>query len=163
MAIAALIVGIATAGALVASLVLVARQARSLATQTELANTIAALRASDDAVAGLRSIMLMFVRHPEARAFFYEGSEPPDAGEHEEQQMLRARVITLSELIADSLERAIQSTAALASPDRDVAGWEDVIDFYLRMSPALRASIAEHPMWWPSLDARRLAQGPGVS
>lgn len=127
MELAALITGIASAVALVGTLLLVARQARSLASQTELANKLAALSANDIAVRELHVIVLVFVDHPRLRRYFYENVELPDE-ESELHDDVRGRVFTIAESLIDTLERALQSIG----------------------------SITAHPSWWPSLDERLL-------
>jgi hypothetical protein len=161
MELAALIAGIASAIALVGTLLLVARQARSLASQTELANKLAVHSATNDGMKALRSIYLIFVDHPELRRYFYDGAQLSKTGESEHGE-LAARVMTIAEFLADTLERATQSTSSLGAPDRDRSAWEDSIAHYLSMSPSLRAVISTHPTWWPSLNDRLLRLTPAT-
>ena len=155
MELAALITGIASAVALVGTLLLVARQARSLASQTELANKLAALSANDIAIRELHVIVLVFVDHPRLRRYFYENVELPDE-ESELHDDVRGRVFTIAESLIDTLERALQSIGSVGVPARDRRAWEDAIDFYLANSPPMRTTITAHPSWWPSLDERLL-------
>jgi len=154
MELAALIAGVVSAIALTGTLLLLARQARSLASQTELANKLAVHSATTDSMKGLRSIFLVFVDHPELRRYFFENAELPEAAESERDDELRARVQTLTELLADTLERAIVSTGSVGAPDRDRDAWEDATDYQLSQSPALRTTISAHPTWWPSVTDR---------
>jgi hypothetical protein len=154
MELAVLITGIASAIALIGTLLLVARQTRSLARQTELANKLAAHRATNDPLIGLRLAYSMFVDHPETYRYFYDGAQLPHAAESELHDELGVRVKTIAELLADTLELALETTDSVGVPERDRAGWEDTIDHYLSMSPSLRATIAAQPLVWPCLNDR---------
>ena len=154
MELAVLITGIASAIALIGTLLLVARQAGSLARQTELANKLAVHRATTDPLIGLRVVYSMFVDHPETYRYFYDDAQPPDAEESGQPGELDVRVKTIAELLGDTLELALETTDAVGVPERDRTGWEDAIDRYLSMSPSLRASIAAQPLAWPCLNDR---------
>jgi hypothetical protein len=160
MEFAALIVGLTSAIALIGTLLLVARQTRSLASQTELANKLAVLSASDESVTGLRSIHLVLLDHPELRRYFYDGAELPKAAESEQDHELRDRVLLVAELLADALVRAINANRTLEVSEVERASWEDLINYFLTMSPAMRAQIEAQPMWWPSLTERLLSLAP---
>ena len=154
MELAVLLTGIASAIALIGTLLLVARQARSLARQTALANTLAVHRASNDPLTGIRLVYSMFVDHPETYRYFYGGAEFPPAAESELQDELAVRVRTIAELLADTLDLALATTDAVGIPERDRAGWEAAIDYWLSTSPTLRATIAAQPVVWPWLNDR---------
>ena len=159
MEIAVLITGIASAIALIGTLLLVARQARSLAVQTELANKLAVHSATNDPLVGMRLIYSMFVKHPEVYRYFYDGAQLLPTELHDD---LVVRVKTIAELMADTLELALETTDAVGVPERDRTGWEDTIDRSIAMSPALRACIAAQPTVWPCLSDRLLSLTPAA-
>jgi hypothetical protein len=96
----------------------------------------------------------MFVDHPETYRYYYGGARLPGASEAELHDELGVRVRTIAELLADTLELALETTDSVGVPERDRTGSEDTIDRYLSMSPPLRASIAAQPLVWPGLNDR---------
>ena len=151
MEVAALVVAIVSAIAFVGTLLLVARQARSLAHQTALANKLAVHAATNDAMTSLRSIGRIFIEYPELRRYFYDGAQLSDTELHADSGV---RVQTIAELLADTLERVTESTTSIDAPAHDRVAWDDAIAHYLSASPAFRTVVTAHPDWWPILNNR---------
>ena len=135
MELAVLLTGIASAIALIGTLLLVARQAQILARQTALANKLAVHRASNDPLTGIRLVYSTFVAHPETYRYFYGGAQLPTAAGSELQDELAVRVRTIAELLADTLDLALATTDSVGIPERDRAGWEAAIDYWLSRVP----------------------------
>jgi hypothetical protein len=159
MELAALIVGVVSAIALTGTLLLIARQTQSLASQTRLSNELAQHNATNDGMTALRSVYFIFIDHPELRRYFYEGAQLSEA-ENFEKGELAVRIATVAELLADTLERMLKTAASLSSPDR--SAWEGSVADYLSLSPAFRATVAAHPTWWPGLNDRLLKHAPAT-
>ena len=160
MEVASLIVGIVSAIALTGTLLLLAWQTRILASQTKLANELARHNATNDGMIALRSVYAMFVDHPELRAYFYAGAQLSETESLEDGE-LAARVATVAELLADTLERMLKATKSLSLADR--SAWEDSADVYLSTSPAFIAMVSTHPAWWSALSERLLKLAPMAS
>ena len=156
MEVAALIVGIVSAATLVATLLLVARQTRSLAMQTELAKQASDAQRHRRRDTGLQSVYSIFIEHPDLQPYFYDGARLSGSDASGDRE-LAVRVVTVAEAMANTLERMLHATRSLGAPDH--TAWEDSVDYYLLMSPALREMIVSHPSWWPTLNERRLLLG----
>lgn len=150
MEVAALIAGLASALALVASLLFFAREARESARQTRVANEMAGLQAMTAAFEKIHNTTAFFMEYPDLRQYFDEGVEPPDASDGVDPHV-RVRVLTLAELFSDSLETSLDAVRTIEAAGRDREDMEDYARFMLRSSPALRRAITAHPRWWPLL------------
>jgi hypothetical protein len=150
---AALIAGLASAAALVGSLVFLARQTRESVHQSLVANELAGVRAKAQNFEAVDRVIAYFIEYPELRQYLYENVELP------EDPTRRARVFTVAELMADALQscywlyqqhgldvlRAVDATADI----RD--DLDDYAEFILAMSPAVRSLVRAHSRQWPHL------------
>jgi hypothetical protein len=147
---AALIAGLASAAALVASLIFLARQSKESARQTRLANELAGTQAMAASFETVDHIVEYFLEYPDLRRYFYDNAElAGDAAAADSP--VRARVLTLAELFADTLQSAfftIESIEAVASYRDNMLNYVTV---FLRRSPVLRQTVSENPVWWPTL------------
>lgn len=133
-----------TLATLVASLLFLGWQSRSVARQTRIANQTAVVACRFDALTLLQSVWRIFVEHPELRAYFYDGLEPPD------DPLEDARVRTVAEIMADCLHAGLEAGRRLDPYDGD---WTDFRREMLRSSPALRRCVSEDPGAWPAIAA----------
>lgn len=78
MGAAALVAGLASAVALVVSLLFLAREAREAARQTRLANETAGAQAMAVAFGGIDGVTTLFLEYPELRTYFYGSTELTD-------------------------------------------------------------------------------------
>ena len=147
---AVLIAGLASAAALVASLLFLARQARESARQTRLANQTAGTQAMAASFETVDRIVEYFMEYPDLRPYFYDGAELEGEALAVESPV-RARVLTLAELFADALQNSLYTIASIEA----VASYrDDMMDYAvvsLQRSPVLRQTVSEHPIWWPTL------------
>lgn len=128
------------------SLVFAGLQSRELANQTRLSNQLASTSTMRDAVRHLDEFLSVFIDRPELRVFFYGGTAPPPDG------LERARVDTLAELLADSIEASLQAALELRSfASANQADWELYATYMFQNSPALRQIVRQWD-WWPNLD-----------
>lgn len=149
----ALVAGIVSALALVASLLFLARQTRASTQQSVLANQIAGLQAKSDVYATFDRILYQFVEFPHLRQYFYDGAalpdEPPDAA----LTGTRDQVLVFAELFANALEMGLDTYRSV----RPAADFRTPMDVYsadvVAGSPAIRYLVKAHPGWWPNLES----------
>ena len=156
----ALIGGLASAAALVASLLFLARQ-------TRLANQMAGTQAMATSFETVDRIVEYFLEYPELRPYFYDGAEL-EGGALAVESPIRARVLILAELFADTVQSALYTIDSIEAVESYRDNMLDYAVVFLRRSPVLRQTVLEHPNWWPTLadETRRLPahdnQAPGV-
>ncbi len=150
---ATVIAGLVSAFAIVASLLFLARQTRQSVEQFVVANELAGGRALAQGYELWDHVIDRFIDYPELRQYFYEDVETP------EDSTTRARVLAMTELIADALQSTHwlyegKDVALLGAvdPELDIrSDWGDWAKFILRMSPAMRSFTREHPLQYPFL------------
>ncbi len=133
-------------GAVVASVLVLAYQARELTKQTRQSNQVAATEARRELTAQFREILLVFVEHPSLRAHFY--GEAPHSPAPDEQAQLEA----LAEVYADALQTVLDTTEQLRIYGWVPATWRRYAEVTIRNSPALQSLLHTHPGLWPPLD-----------
>lgn len=147
---AAIVGGLVSAVALVASLLFLARQAHEAARQTRLANQIAVSQALASFYGENNKVLAYFLEYPELRRYFYDGAEL-DGDALAIGSPTRVRVLTLAEIFADLLENFLDATRTV----EPAAGYRDDLmeyaTFLLDKSPILRQTLSEHPTWFPNL------------
>jgi len=150
---AALIAGLASAAALVGSLLFLARQTRESVRQSFVANELAGIRAKAQNFEALDRVIAYFLEYPELRQYLYENVELP------EDPTDLVRVLTVAELMADALQAGYwQYQQHGISVLRTVEGMADIrsdldeyAEFILAMSPAVRSLVRAQPRVWPHL------------
>jgi hypothetical protein len=149
--VATLIAGLLSAGALVGSLLFLARQTSHSVHQSSVANELAGVRAMAQGYEIADRVIAYFVEYPELREYFYEGVELP------EDSTNRARVLAVAELMADAAQsnhwlnhsKVVESLGSV-DPGLDIrTNIDDWIEFILTMSPAVRTLVREHPLQYP--------------
>ncbi|HEU0195156.1 MAG TPA: hypothetical protein VFQ71_13210 [Gaiellales bacterium] len=136
--------------AVVVSVLVLAYQGRELAGQTRVANEVAATRAHRELLFHWKSVLDVFVRHPELHALYYaETAGSPDADD-------AVRLDVIAEQHADWLNTALMTETQLESFPviyaNWVGGWHAFTVNAIAASPALRALIRSRPKEWPMLD-----------
>lgn len=130
---------------LAASVVLLALQTREATKQTKISNNIAAATALMELLGSVREAHgLVFLEHPELRAYFYDDKRCPRRGRR------RAQVLTTADMLADCLDTALLVSALV--PGR--AAYEEWVSFsryILGHSPVIAALVSKHPDWWCAL------------
>ena len=162
---AALLGGVISAAALVASLLFLARQTHEAARQTRLANQIAVSQVLATFYGENNRVLAYFLEYPELRRYFYEAAEL-DGDALAIGSPTHVRVLTLAELFADLLENFLDAVGTV----EPAAGYRDDLMEYATFlhgkSPILRQMLSEHPTWFPKLAGEfgRLpgAHGPDV-
>ena len=157
MELATLIAGLLTAAAVAGSVLFLARQTSQSVEQFLVANELAGARAMAQGYEMWDRIIASFIEYPELRGYFYEGVELP------EDSTTRARVLTLAELIGDTLQsnywlfhgKDVESLGSV-DPELDIrSDMDEYTEFILTMSPALRSFVRAHPLQYPTV-VRRL-------
>ena len=156
LAVVAVIAGLASAAALVGSLLVLARQTRESVKQSLIANELAGSDAKAHVLEGLDRVIAYFVEYPELRQYLYEGMEVP------EDSTKRARGLAVAELMADALQasywqyqqRGIDTLHSVEGIADIRADLDDYAEFILAMSPAVRSLVRAHPRQWQHLDKK---------
>jgi hypothetical protein len=148
--------------AVIASVLVLAFQARELAKQSRIANEVAGAETNRELIRMLVPVHRVFIDYPELRQHFYNQSA---AAPNERDQ---ARLVEIAEMFADALQVAVETVDRLASYQRYTDAWKDSADTLLASSSTLRSVVRDHPSWWPGLDplvaaydASHLAPPPG--
>ena len=135
--------------AVVVSVLVLAYQGRELAVHSRVANEVAGTKAHREVMVHWKSILDVFIRHPELHAHYYgQATVAPS-----ESEVVRLTVI--AEQQADWLEAAMISTDQLRSyaPIEGIVGtWNDYVAGALASSPILRSWIRANPGMNPPLD-----------
>ena len=130
-----------------------ARQTSQSVEQFLVANELAGARALAQGYEQWDHVIDRFIDYPELRQYFYESADVP------EDSTARARVLAMTELIADALQSTSwlyqgKDVALLESVDLALdirPDWDDWTKFILTNSPALRSLAREHPLEYPFL------------
>ena len=96
-------------------------------------------------------VIAYFVDYPELREYFYEGVDLP------EDSTTRARVLAVAELMADAVQsnywlfhgKDVESLGSV-DPALDIrSNMDDLTEFILTMSPAVRSVVRAHALQYP--------------
>jgi hypothetical protein len=127
-----------------ASLVFAGIQTRELARQRRLSNGVARTTAVLEINALTRAWYDPLLERPELRPYFYDRQECPPDNPH------RARVVVISELLADVIECNLRMVETMPG-DKYYESWHHWPGEMLTMSPILRETVGTYPRWWPAL------------
>ncbi len=154
--------------AVVVSVLVLAYQGRELAGATRVANEVAATQAHRDMLFHWKSVIDVFVDHPELHALYF-GRTSRAPTEHE-----TVRLDVIGEQHADWLNTALTTEAQLRSLPAIYAnwtgGWRAFSANAVAESPVLRGLIRTRPTEWPTLypllteyQAARASEAPAAS
>ena len=132
--------------AVIASVLVLAYQARSLATHARIANEVAGAEANRELLTWWHdSVLRVFVEYPETRALLYDASvQPADAA-----QQVRLQVV--SEMAADALQVALETAGRLAPFTRYQEPWKEYAAAQVASSSAIRSVVRGMPNAWAAL------------
>jgi hypothetical protein len=133
--------------AVVLSVLVLAVQARALASQSRVANEAAGTAAHREIIFHYSSVIgAEFFQRPELYAYFYgETTEPPSA-----EDAVRLRVI--ADQYASWFEAGLTTKEQLGGYAQDIGDFGAYLKEELPASPPLRSIIRENPGLWPTLD-----------
>jgi hypothetical protein len=139
--------GVAIAGtiAVIASVLVLAFQARELAKHARIANQVAAVETNRELLMMFHNVYREFLEQPQLRAHFYD--ESPVAPTEDD----RVRIRVLSEMLADSLQVGLETVTRLATYERYAEPWREYVEASLGSSSSVRSLVRDHPAFWPSL------------
>ena len=126
---------------LIASVILLAWQTRSVAQQTKISNAIAGTSALETTTGDLREVLLLFVERPALRAYFYDSKSLPRSGH------TRARVIAVAEILGDTLETGLVANRLIPTTE-SFDDWATYSGQMLVTSPALSRSYVTPRAEW---------------
>jgi hypothetical protein len=129
----------------IGSLLLMAWQTRQLAHQTAVSNTVGKTAARYNALERLHDIHKLIIEYPELRPYFY-GSKPCPVGDP-----LRARVLTLAEMMADAIDYGLG--VARQFPPVLTDSWY-LTALAAAKQPVMQEIVRANPDYWPDLKAR---------
>ena len=132
--------------AVIASVLVLAFQARELAKQSRIANEVAGVETNRELITLLVPVHRVFIDYPDLRRHFYDQSPVAPS------ELDQARLVEIAEMYADALQVAVETVERLASYQRYTAAWKDSADSALASSSTLRSVVRAHPTWWPGLD-----------
>lgn len=138
--------GVIASIGVVASLLISTWQTRELARQSAINNGIAGASAMYNGLERLHYIETFMATAPELHAYFYGGADLPT------QEEARARVLTVTRMLADALDYGLRITTLNPEMER-YEGWRDFALALRASSPALVHVVEEHPEWWTVLSA----------
>lgn len=145
LTVVALIVAAASAGFAAWQLRYVAEQTKALAQQTRTSNALVATSEVRAIMGDLRQVYSSLIEYPELREYLYGGT---DGSRLRGKQ--RARLETVAEMLADTLEAGLFTTRqhpSTASED----DWRHYTRHILTTSPVVRQLVLDHVQWWPLL------------
>jgi hypothetical protein len=128
----------------IGSLIFSGYQTRQLGRQLKMQNEMARSEIIHHGVDRLSGVYRAFIDYPELRKYFYDGAPCPARG------MTRARVLTVAEMIGDTIDSVLE-TISLVATREDLGDWLDYIGHILDSSPTLEGLALEHPNWWPQI------------
>jgi hypothetical protein len=128
----------------IGSLIFSGYQTRQLGRQLKMQNEMARSEIIHHGVDRLSGVYRAFIDYPELRKYFYDGASCPARG------MTRARVLTVAEMIGDTIDSVLE-TISLVATREDLGDWLDYIGHILDSSPTLEGLALEHPNWWPQI------------
>lgn len=133
--------------AVIASVLVLAFQARELAKQSRIANEVAGAETNRELITMFVPVHRVFIDYPELRGQFYDQS-PAAPNDHD-----RVRLLEVAEMMADALQVAVETVDRLASYQRYTDAWKDSAYTVLLTSSTLRLVVRDHPGWWPTLES----------
>ncbi|MFF0066546.1 hypothetical protein ACFYRC_34460 [Streptomyces sp. NPDC005279] len=129
---------------LIVSLMFLAKQTKAVSEQVRMGNVINGTTGIDACLNNVREIYFKMLEYPGMRAYFYDNKPCPDQGEE------RERILIMTEVLADVLETGLMATRRIPETE-SYEDWRDYCRFILEHSPAMRSTVAEHPLWWREL------------
>ena len=129
---------------LIASVMLIAVQTRTLAEQTKISNAIARASVINNASGNLRQVFQIFIDHPELHPYFYGFKDPPLRGHK------RARIIMAAEILGDIFEDGFVAHSLLPT-SRSSEAWAKYCGLVLSTSPIMNDIMKRNLDWWPEL------------
>ena len=103
--------------------------------------------ATTDATANMRAVFEELLDHPELRPFISDGEPLPTV------PLLRARAVTLCEMLRDAAEASLETATQVPGADEVLSGWPDWAAWVLSNSPGSMEHVSAHPAWCPRLRA----------
>ncbi len=140
-------IAVISAAAIVASLVFLALEARSLKRSNELQTDALHVAAVQGSLQQLDGVVKEFLDRPWMLPHFYDGWELPL------DRAQRGQVLLMAEMIADVIEGALQASAITNHFRSNRTSWEAYAQDLLRLSPAFQQTLATHTAWYPQLRA----------
>jgi hypothetical protein len=134
--------------AVVVSVLVLAYQGRELAGHTRIANEVAGTQAHRELLFHWKSVIDVFVRHPELHGLYFgSASRTPNAEDD-------VRLDVIAEQHADWLDTTLMTETQLGPYlyREWIGGWHEFAVKSVADSPALRSLIRRRPMEWPMLD-----------
>jgi hypothetical protein len=133
--------------AVVASVLVLAYQARELAGHTRISNEVAGTEAHRECVFHWnRVIAPVFLQHPELYAYYFDQTtNTPNASDS-------VRLKILADQYASWLEVGIITSEQLRSYARDIGDWPGYATALLASSTPLRAIVRDNPGLYPPLE-----------
>jgi hypothetical protein len=132
--------------AVVASVIVLILQTRTVAKEATIANQVAGTRAHRELIGMLGETHDRFFEHPELRKHFYGNA----AGEATEAERVRLQVI--AEQLADTLQVALDTTEKLASYGWVTSEWRKYSLETVASSAIFRSTIRDRPGIWTPLE-----------
>jgi hypothetical protein len=136
---------IASIGVL-ASLLIAAWQTRELTRQTKINNGLAGATATYNGLERLHYVDGFIATDPSLYDYFYGGASIPQDPER------RARVLALVNILADSIDYGLMTTA-VTPVVLGYEGWREFALVMRRDCPALVHAVRENPGFYPALVA----------
>lgn len=133
--------------AVVGSVLVLAWQSKAVANASRLASKTARAAAMSDAAANMRAVFEALLEHPELRPYITDGEPLPTI------PLLRARALTLCEMLSDAAEASLEVAAQVPGAADVLVGWPDWAEWVLSNSPGAMEHVAVHPAWYPRLSA----------
>jgi hypothetical protein len=131
--------------AVIASVLVLAYQARELAKHSRIANQVAAVETNRELLMMFHNVYRVFLERPELRAhFFDESSAAPTADD-------RVRIRVVSEMVADCLQVGLETVSRLATYERYAEPWRDYVEMTVNGSSSIRSLVRDNPTFWPSI------------
>lgn len=131
--------------AVIASVLVLAFQARELAKHARIANQVAAVETNRELLMMFHNVYRVFLEQPELRALFFdESSAEPTADD-------RVRIRVVSEMIADCLQVGLETVSRLATYGRYADPWMDYVEMTVNGSSSIRSLVRDNPTFWPSI------------
>ncbi|OXS33941.1 hypothetical protein [Streptomyces sp. XY006] len=128
----------------VSSLLIAAWQTRELTRQTKLNNGLAGATATYNGLERLHYVDGFIAEHPSLYEYFYGGAPIPQDPEQ------RARVMALVNILADSIDYGLMTTAVTPAV-LGYEGWREFAVVMRRDCPALVHAVKENPGFYPAL------------
>jgi hypothetical protein len=131
--------------AVIASVLVLAVQAREFAKHTRVANEAAEVETHRDLMAMYGAVHRVFIDHPELWPHYYDQSSVAPSA----HDQVRLRVV--SEMAADAHEVAWDTVDELTSYKRYAEPWREYVRAEVGKSSTLRSFVRDQLTGWPSL------------